>query len=449
MLSDFLRYIEENRMAGKNDRVLLAVSGGIDSMVMAHLFSGTGIETGIAHCNFCLRGKESDKDEELVRKFASDNDISFFSKRFQTKRYAEEKGISIQMAARELRYSWFEEIMKKNRFARTAVAHNLNDNIETMLINLTRGTGITGLTGMKPVNNRIIRPLLFATREMISDYCRSNGVRYREDKSNAETKYTRNKIRGLVIPVLREINPSIEASLQKTAERLRGTDDIVTAFMQELKEKILFERDGDTIIKLTPLKAYIANSGVLYELTEQFGMTGPLLNDLKNIISGPSGGRIFTGTHRIIRNRQELIATPLSGYENESVKIDTIADLRKVPFIDSAISVNITLNFRMPSDKDTACLDQDKLRFPVIIRRWHTGDYFIPLGMKRRKKLSDFFTDLKYSVPQKERVLIMESDGKIAWIAGERIDDRFRITSDTKRALVIKAQRLNGSTAPG
>ncbi|MFH0842715.1 MAG: tRNA lysidine(34) synthetase TilS [Bacteroidota bacterium] len=449
MLSDFLRYIEENRMTGKGDRILLAVSGGIDSMVMAHLFTRTCFETGIAHCNFCLRGKESDRDEELVRKFASDNDIIFFSKRFDTKKYAGEKGISIQVAARELRYGWFEEVIKKNGFSRTAVAHNLNDNIETMLINLTRGTGVTGLTGMRPVNNRIIRPLLFATRETISIYCKSKGIKYREDRSNAETKYTRNKIRSLVIPVLREINPSIEATLQKTAERLRDTDDIVTYFMKELKQKILFERDGDTILKLAPLRLYIENSEVLYELTEQYAMTGPLLNDLKNIIAGPSGGRILTETHRILKNRQELIVTPLSGFENESVKIDSIADLRKVPFIASVISINITLNFRIPSDRDTACLDQNKFRFPVIIRRWHMGDYFIPLGMKRRKKLSDFFTDLKYSVPQKERALILESDGMIAWIAGERIDERFRITTDTKRALIIKAQRLKGRGREG
>jgi len=439
MLSDFLRYIEENRMTGKGGRILLAVSGGIDSMVMAHLFSRSRFETGIAHCNFCLRGKESDMDEELVRKFASDNGISFFVKRFDTKKYAEEKGISIQMAARELRYCWFEEIMKKNRFTRTAVAHNLNDNIETMLINLTRGTGITGLTGMRPVNNRIIRPLLFASRDMITDYCKSNGVRYREDRSNAETKYTRNKMRSLVIPVLREINPSVEATLQKTAERLRGTDDIVTAFMKDLNKKIFSDRDGDTIIKLAPLKAYIGNSAVLYELTERFGMTDPLLNDLRNIIEGPSGGKIFTVTHRILKNRQELIVTPLTGFEDETFRIHSIDDLRKVPFIASVISVNITLNFRIPSARDTACLDQDKLRFPVIIRKWCKGDSFIPLGMKRKKKLSDFFTDLRYSVPKKERTLILESDGMIAWIVGERIDDRFRITGETKKALIIKA----------
>jgi tRNA(Ile)-lysidine synthase len=418
-------------------------------MVMAHLFSRAGFETGIAHCNFCLRGKESDRDEKLVRKFASDNKISFFCKRFSTKKYAEKKGISIQMAARELRYSWFEEIMKRNGFSRTAVAHNLNDNIETMLINLTRGTGITGLTGMKPVNKDIIRPLLFATREMITGYCKSNRIRYREDKSNAETRYTRNKIRRLVIPILREINPSIEASLQKTAERLRGTDDIVTAFMQELKQKVLSERDGDTIIKLAPLKPYTGNSSVIYELTEQFGMTAPLLNDLKNIISGPSGGKIFTDTCRIIRNRQELIITPLSGQVNESVRINSINELRKVPFIASVISVKITLNFRIPSGRDTACLDQDKLMFPLIIRRWHKGDSFIPFGMKRKKKLSDFFTDLKYSVPEKERALIIESDRKIAWIAGERIDDRFRITGETKKALIITAQRHKGVKREG
>lgn len=444
MLNDFLKYIEKNRMIKEGERVLMAVSGGIDSMVMAHLFCRTGFRTGIAHCNFRLRGKESDDDEKLVRKFAAENDIPVFVKRFATKKYAEENSISIQMAARNLRYDWFTEIMHQHGYRKTALAHNLNDNIETLLINLTRGTGITGLTGMRAEGKGMIRPLLFATREMISRYCTAYGIVYREDRSNAETKYTRNKIRHLVIPVLKEINPAVETTLQETAERLRGTDDIVKAFISDLKKKVITEKDGDVILQLKTLQPCLANPGVLYEITEPYGMTSALLHDLENIIAGPSGGRILTASHRIIKNREELIISPLQANEDKPVIIKTLSSLRKIPFIRSAISVNYTLNLSIPSDKDTACLDYGMVKYPLVIRKWKAGDAFIPLGMKRRKKLSDYFTDRKFSVPEKERALIMESGGIIAWIIGERIDERFRVTENTKKVLVIKAQRMRG-----
>ena len=438
MLSDFLNFIEENRMIRKGDRVLLAVSGGIDSMVMADLFTRTFFETGIAHCNFCLRGKEADKDEELVRKFAADNHIPFFSKRFDTKGYAARKGISVQMAARDLRYRWFEEIRKKKGFKITAVGHNLNDNIETLLINLTRGTGITGLTGMRPAGNNIIRPLLFATRDRIEAYCSKYRIKYREDKSNAETKYTRNRIRHLVLPVLKEINPSIEFTLNETAERLSGINEIAACFTDKLKHLLLTERDGNIILDINLLRPYMENKSILYELTKPYGITGSLLKDLRNIIEGRSGGRVFTDTHRIIKNRNDLIISGREGQDNFYYAVNTVAELRKVSFIKSVRSVRITRNFLIPSDPETACLDHDKVTFPLIIRKWQPGDSFYPLGMKRRKKLSDYFTDRKYSIPEKEKVLIIESNGKITWIIGERIDDRFSITEGTGKALVIK-----------
>ena len=221
MLDRFRKFIAENNLINPGDRILLAVSGGIDSMVMTHLFLQLDHKMGIAHCNFSLRDEESDKDEEMVRKFAGEHNILFFSTRFKTKAFAKENGLSVQMAARELRYIWFEKIRLENLFDKIAVAHNLNDNIETLIINLTRGTGIAGLTGMRSISNRIIRPLLFATRKDITEYCLQNQITFREDKSNADTKYTRNKIRHLVIPVLKEINPSIETTLNETAERFR------------------------------------------------------------------------------------------------------------------------------------------------------------------------------------------------------------------------------------
>jgi tRNA(Ile)-lysidine synthase len=238
MFEEFISYIRKNNLFKSQDRLLLAVSGGIDSMVMSHLFIKLGTNIGIAHCNFCLRNKESDMDEDLVRDFASENKIPFYSIRFKTKEHARKKGISVQMAARELRFEWFEKVRIENNFDFVVVAHNLDDKIETMLINLTRGTGLTGLTGMKPLSNRIIRPLLFATRKKIEEYCSDNHITFREDKSNAETRYTRNKIRHLIIPVLKEINPSVKETLNETAERLSGIDEILSGYIDDIRLKI-------------------------------------------------------------------------------------------------------------------------------------------------------------------------------------------------------------------
>ena len=235
MLTKFKKFIVENNLINPGDRILLAVSGGIDSMVMAHLFLHLENETGIAHCNFSLRASESDQDEEMVRSFAAEHDIPFYTARFKTKAFAKKNKLSVQMAARELRYEWFAKIMKERRYDSIAVAHNLNDNIETLLINLTRGTGLAGLTGMKPVSNGIIRPLLFATRLDIIAYCNHHSIIFREDKSNADTKYTRNKIRHLVIPVLKEINPSIETTLSETAERFSGINAILSEYISGMK----------------------------------------------------------------------------------------------------------------------------------------------------------------------------------------------------------------------
>jgi tRNA(Ile)-lysidine synthase len=441
MLNDFLKYIDDNRLIAKGDRVLLAVSGGIDSMVMAHLFHKAGIETGIAHCNFCLRGKESDMDEELVREFANENEIVFFSKRFKTKVYAEQNGISVQMAARELRYNWFEEIRNKNGFSSIAVGHNLNDNIETLLINLIRGTGITGLTGMKQVSNKIIRPLLFATRQSIADYCKTHQVVFREDRSNTETKYMRNKIRHLVIPILKEINPSIESTLIETAERLSGINEIVTDFINDLRGKISKQDFDITTFNINLLQNHLKNSTILYELFKPFGITRSLLDDLYKVIKGRTGAQLFTSTHRLLKNRNEIIISGPTVNDNEIIVVNNLRDLKKHHSISSVKAISISKDYSITSNNETATIDLQKISFPLIIRKWHTGDYFYPLGMTRKKKLSDYFIDRKYSRVDKENALILESGGKIIWIIGERIDNRFRITGSTRKILLIEATK--------
>jgi tRNA(Ile)-lysidine synthase len=438
MLKEFRRYIAENNMLKSDSRVLLAVSGGIDSMVMAHLFGSSGIKSGIAHCNFSLRGNESDLDEDLVRKYADVNNLPYYSVRFNTKAFAAEKGLSIQMAARELRYKWFEEIRSLNGYDYIAIAHNLNDNIETLLLNLTRGTGITGLTGIRPVSNRIIRPLLFATRQDIEKYCKKQNISFREDSSNAETKYTRNRIRHLVIPVLKEINPAVEYTIGETIERLRDIDNILEKYISGLRNSITVVTGNSIAFSIEKLNSFIYDSTVLFELFRPFGISGSQTEDLVDVIMGTTGGQIYTTTHRILKDRENIVVFPNVEKTDVSFKIDNLDDLRKIPGIESAGFTDVTENFVIPVERNTACIDEEEIIFPLIIRRWRKGDYFCPLGMSNRKKLSDFFIDKKLSLIEKERIMVLESDGRIVWVMGERIDSRFRIKPSTKRALIIK-----------
>lgn len=440
MKERFIRFAEKNRLIDSGDRVLLAVSGGIDSIVMATLFLDTGISSGIAHCNFCLRGHESDLDEELVRDFALKAGIPFFSMKFDTKRYASENGISIQMAARDLRYKWFEEVRSEQGFSKVAIAHNLNDNIETLLINLTRGTGISGLTGMKVATGAIIRPLLFATRQEIAEFCSRRKIAYREDQSNAETKYTRNKIRHKIIPILKEINPSVESALNETAARLAGINEIVSDYIINLKKQLTSFKEEQIIFDRKKILVISDNESIIFELFNEYGISGPGVNDLINVIKGNTGGMIITSTHRILRNREEIVVSPnkREGYAKAfNALIETPSDLLKTEIIKSAVVTDYLPDFSIPKEKNVACLDFEMLRFPLKVRKWKEGDYFYPLGMKKKKKLSDYFIDRKISLLEKERFLVLESEGEIAWIIGERIDDRFRIKGSTKMILKI------------
>ncbi|MGA2407703.1 MAG: tRNA lysidine(34) synthetase TilS [Bacteroidales bacterium] len=441
MVNEFKKFIFLNNLIKPADNILLAVSGGIDSMVMTHLFHRYGYNIGIAHCNFSLRARESDKDEEMVRQYASEHNIPFYSTRFETKAYAKKHGLSIQMAARELRYKWFEEIRKKNGYESIAVAHNLNDNIETLIINLIRGTGLSGMAGMKPVSNRIIRPLLFATRQDIITYRNQHKIVFREDKSNADTKYIRNKIRHLIIPVLKEINPSIEITLNETAERFSGINEIVSDYISQFRESISEQKEQFITFNISLLRTHLHNKAVLFELFKPFGITNAQLKDLIKVIDGKTGGQIFTDTHRIIKNRKEIIVSDENIANETSYIIKNIQEFYISPIISSARYVKISEMFEIPSDPHTACIDSDKVSFPMKIRKWKAGDHFYPLGMTQKKKLSDYFIDNKYSRIDKENIFILESDKKIVWIIGDRIDDRFKITKSTEKGLLIKSKR--------
>jgi len=445
LYEDFLNFISENNLFGRNNRILLAVSGGIDSMVMAHLFLKLETIIGIAHCNFCLRDEESDKDEELVKSFSDKNGVPFYSRRFKTKEYSQENGISVQMAARELRYAWFENVRDENGFNFIAVAHNLNDNIETLLINLIRGTGITGLSGMRPANEKVIRPLLFALRSEIEDYCSQNRIPFREDSSNSETRYTRNKIRHMLIPLLKEINPSIEETLTETANKLAGTDEIVNEYVNSIRTQ-LSVKNGETIIfNIEKLRNLKAGKTLVFELFSPFGITGATSGDLLKVFESNSGKQIFTRTHRLIRSRNELIVIPLRKKKLENYRINSPEDILMMPGIVSAGIITREPTYEISDNQNIACIDFDKLKFPLLIRAWENGDYFFPLGMKQKKKLSDYFIDRKYSLADKEKAIILESGGCIVWIIGERLDDRFKVTDSTTKIFQIESKRLSDS----
>jgi tRNA(Ile)-lysidine synthase len=442
MIEEFRKYIEDNKLINHSDRILLAVSGGVDSMVMAHLFINSKIKIGIAHCNFNLRGTESDEDESFVKNFASSYKIPFYCERFDTTGYASEKGISIQMAARELRYRWFEEIRSKYDFASVSIAHNLNDNIETFLINLTRGTGIAGLTGMKPKHKNLIRPLLFASRAAIMEYMTRNKVLYREDRSNADTKYTRNKIRHSILPVLKDINPSVETTLNETAERLSEIHEIISGIINDVRNKVSKHKDSLIVFKAGELNSLTPKRTILFELFRPFGISTGQLDELISLIDGKTGGQIYTQSHRFIKNRKEILVSPRNNDTKGYFEIKEIDDFRKVPLVVSASFANVTEQFEIPLSSNIACLDARKISFPLIIRKWNPGDSFYPLGMKEKKKLSDYFIDNKYSILDKENCHILESEGKIVWIMGDRIDNRFKLTNSSKKALIIEVKNL-------
>jgi tRNA(Ile)-lysidine synthase len=437
MLNKFKRFLTENDLLKPDNRILLAVSGGIDSMVMMHLFLRLKYETGIAHCNFSLRGDESDMDEEMVQLYAQKHNIPFYSKKFKTQEFAQINGLSIQMAARELRYTWFEELRIENKYDVIAVAHNMNDNIETVLINLTRGTGLNGLSGIRPRINNIIRPLLFATRDEIIEYCHKYIIHYREDSSNEDTKYTRNKIRLKIIPILKEINPSIENTINDTAERFSNINDIVSEYISNLKERVSYRKDDLILFNISLLREYLKNKTVLFELFKQYGIHNVQLDDLIKVINGKTGGQITISDYLVLKNRKELIVSKVNTESKTFLSLNSINELLKAPGIISATISEKKSNREIPSDSNIASVDSDKISFPLLIRKWEKGDYFYPFGMDQRKKLSDYFIDRKYTRFEKERKLILLSDGKIVWIIGDRIDNRFRISQSTKNILTI------------
>ncbi len=437
MTERFKLFIEQHDLCTDQQRIMLAVSGGIDSVVMTDLFCTNGYNCIILHCNFELRGEESEGDEAYVRSLAAHYDLPIYVKRFKTDDYAEENGISIQMAARELRYKWFEDISQELNEKVIATAHNLNDSVETVLLNLCRGTGIKGLTGIPLVNGKYIRPLLFATRKEILNYGRIHQLQYREDSSNASTKYQRNKLRHDIIPVFEEINPSFIRTMRENIDRFSESHTIYREQVLKIRNEIFIKKENHIEVDLKVLKALHPIGSWLYELFSEFGFSTDQCRNIENIIDSDSGKQFISPTHRLFRDREKFLIFKIEDNTFERYYIDSPESEAALPF---SMDIEVVDRLRLksiPDSENIACLDLEKLNFPLILRRWQHGDYFFPLGMEQMKKVSDFYIDNKIPVPLKKTTWLLTSGKKIVWIVGLRIDNRFKITEATKKILKL------------
>jgi len=469
MLKSFQQYITQQQLISDSDMPLLAVSGGVDSVVMCDLFLRSGVKFGIAHCNFLLRGKMSNEDEQFVTDLSKKYGAKCHSTRFETSQVAQSRGISIQVAARDLRYAWFAEIMEREGYTCLATAHHTNDAVETVLYHLTRGTGIRGLHGIPARRKRIIRPLLFATKDEIVAYATQHALPYREDVSNTETKYARNKIRLEVVPILKQINPSLEATFQANIERFKDAEALYDFAIQEIKKVVFSERGflpptpsrgGDDRVHISPfgggwgvdsrttpkeyrinipaLLSYPAAATVLYELLRDFGFYQAQTKQIFDALNGQPGARYTSATYKVLRDRDVLIIRKINDTKTSLLFIKK--NKNKLVFNNNLFNFKYIKkeNFTLNISSNVAYLDADKLLFPLKLRYWQQGDTFQPLGMKGKHQLvSDFFTNKKLSQFEKENVPILVSGEEICWIVGLRIDERFKITDGSKNVLRV------------
>lgn len=426
IISRVAHYIEQNIPLDKSDRILIGLSGGADSVALLSLLKDMGYFCIAAHCHFALRGAESDRDRDFAKQISSQLGVPFIEVKFDTLKYAAENKISVEMACRELRYAWFEVQRKAIGCRYLAVAHHRDDSVETILINLIRGTGISGLTGITPLNGTVIRPLLALSRTEIEEYIQEQGLNYVTDSTNEQTIYVRNKIRNQILPLMKSINPSVYEAIEATALHLSETEQIYREALQKIEEEIVQVRDNATYINIEKLTSQKAMRTILYEILKPFGFLPTQLNDILSTFSEESGRRFYSPTHRIIKDRKSLIVAPLSNEENVLIYYPA-TDLLNVEYIPIDELPPLTRN------KQCAYFDADKLPQNLIVRHWRMGDRFLPFGMKGRQKLSDYFTTHKFSLLQKEQIWLLVADEDILWLVGERQSDKYKITSATKR----------------
>lgn len=439
MLTDFLYYIRKQDLCRENERILIAVSGGIDSMVLLDLFHRGGFDVGIAHCNFQLRGKDADEDEFFVKQTAQELGVPFYLKRFDTEKYSREHGISIQMAARDLRYEWFEKIRVSERYDHIATAHHLNDDVETSLINLFRGTGLQGLAGIPVRQGHVIRPLLFTGKAQIEIYAEKMKISFRVDRSNLELKYHRNLIRNRIIPLIEEINPGFISTMASTQERLADSHHVISYWLKEHENQYL-KKEGSHLYLNRRFFQQVNSAVFLYEALKGWGFRYDQCRNILKKATGRSGALYFSSTHVLNLDRDYLILSPIG--EEKEITYDWPENMSELETGYGCFRKEIFRREAVKEIRSASCpyvqfFDLSTLKFPVHIRSWREGDWFIPLGMKGKKKLSDFMIDEKIPVNLKQRLPVLFSGDTIVWVVGYRIDDRFKIIPGSSQLLKI------------
>jgi tRNA(Ile)-lysidine synthase len=430
----FQQHLSKNLPFLKDKKLLLAISGGIDSMILVHLLQQLGYNISIAHCNFKLRGEESDGDEQFIRIFAEKNNIPVFVTHFDTKLFAADNKLSIQLAARQLRYIWFHQLLEENQLDYILTAHHLDDSLETFLINFTRGTGPEGLTGIPQQNDRVVRPLLPFTRDEIEAYAKGNNIEWREDSSNASDKYMRNKLRHDVVPVLKSLNQSFMESFAQTLEHLQQAQSLVQDASVLVYRQVVSEVNNQKHININELKRLPNYKAYLYQWLSPFGFTA--WEDIYALTDAQPGKQILANNYRLLKDRDVLILEPQKETDNRiyevpegQVETDVPVRLKLAP-VDKVLKT---------SGSNIIYVDAERLKFPLFVRKWQEGDYFYPLGMKgQKKKVSKYFKDEKMSLSEKEDAWLLCSENQIVWIIGKRADERYRTNQQTTHKLKIE-----------
>ncbi len=439
MINQFLKYVQDENLLEDGDKTLITLSGGIDSVVMCELFFQAGFSFGIAHCNFKLRGEESDTDARFVSTLAEKYKVTLHSIIFDTKEYAKDQGISTQMAARDLRYEWFEKIRTENNYQKVATAHHQDDQLETFFINLMRGTGISGLHGIRPKNGQLIRPILFASRNEVVKFQLENRLEFREDSSNASNKYLRNKIRHHLLPILEDLDPEYLKVFAANMKRFSDSEEVYLQRIDQLRNEILTKKGDDYLISLKKLSKLNPKSTYLFEFIREFGFSFKICEDILKNFNNNSGKIFSSDTHRLLKDREYLIIRTRDIKTNQgSFNIEKTTNEIKIPIHLKIKKFEKTRDFEIPNSRLIANIDSDKLSFPLSLRKWKNGDYFYPLGSTFRKKLSDFFIDRKFSLFDKEDCWMICSGDEVVWVVGHQIDNRFKIRSKTRHILQIK-----------
>lgn len=436
MLEQFVNNIKEKHLFEPGQKVLLAVSGGIDSMVLLHLFEKSGFDYAVVHCNFKLRGEESDGDEQFVREQVQQHGITAYFQSFETAEYAKLKGVSIEMAARELRYRYFEKLRAANNFDFIVTAHHQDDLIETLFLNLSRKTGIKGVSGIKVKSGYLIRPLLFASRDDIEKYASKNYIEYREDSSNNELIYQRNFLRHKILPLFAELNPAFKKNILTSIENLKEAEQVYLGFLSRDKKKVITDIGHSSVIDINSLLATLFPKTLLFEILSAYNFNATVVTEVFQSLKTESGKQFFSKTHRLVKDRDKLFVSAIKKDKEQIYYIEK-DDMALFAPLNIVIEKLVGADFKIIKKANVACIDMDLIEFPLLIRKWKQGDYFQPLGMTNFKKVSDFFIDEKIPIHEKENTWLMCSGKNIVWIMGHRIDNRFKITDQTKHVLKL------------